>query len=235
MQSISYGSKTRPLDGISWRPTSWRTFTRLSRTIRTPSPAFPSCASSWSCIAGAFSFISGTSPESDAVGPDPVQGHVEYAVPIGDRGRVRLDRLGQLDLAVEDPSIGVSGVDREPMLRRGEFQRLAGCAPEFHGNVDPRGVDDDLGGGLPGQPALVCDRQRRTERERACASHRRETLVCTETPDDAVNGIGGATLPLAGRFRDHGDHRGPARGPSELLAVAPIAAFAALAAARGSS
>src|SRR5207247_2769557 len=97
-----------------------------------------SCASSWSCIAGAFSFISGTSPESDAVGPDPVQGHVEYAVPIGDRGRVRLDRLGQLDLAVEDPSIGVSGVDREPMLRRGEFQRLAGRSEEHTSELQSR-------------------------------------------------------------------------------------------------
>src|SRR5438093_5167609 len=107
------------------------------------------------------------------------------------------------------------------MLRRGEFQRLAGCAPEFHGDVDPRGVDDDLGGGLPGQPALVGDRQRRTERERACASHRRETPVCTETPDDAVNGIGGARLPLARRFRDHGDHQAPGKGALQNSSPSP--------------
>src|SRR5881397_2095106 len=60
MQSISYGSKTRPLDGISWRPTSWRTFTRLSRTIRTPSPAFPSSATT----AASISSRTGRSRES---------------------------------------------------------------------------------------------------------------------------------------------------------------------------
>src|SRR2546428_3534544 len=298
MQSISYGSKTRPFVGISCRPTSWRAFPRLSRTIRTPSPALPSsattaasissttgrrrerrsswanfttvaasrstrlryfsnsawryfnfvssssfwrrssasssrgvasvdsgrvasCASSSSCSAGDFSFISGTCPESDAMGTDPTEGHVEDAVPVRDIDRVRLDRLRQFDLAVEHPPFRIQRVDREPVRGGGDLQGLAGRAPEFEGHVDRREVDDDFGEGLPDQTALVGNGRRRPQRGWAHLSHRGEAPVCAEAPDDAVDGAGGWTLPLAGGFRDHGDLRGPRKGPLRNLRLRP--------------
>src|SRR3989442_13563894 len=88
-----------------------------------------SCASFSSWSARDFSLISGSSLESDAMGPDSAEAHVEHAVPIRHAGCVRFDRLGQLDLAMEHPPFCVERVDRQQRLGRGDFQGLAGRAP----------------------------------------------------------------------------------------------------------
>src|SRR5438093_8709341 len=141
------------------------------------------------------------------------EGHVEDAVPVRDIGGVRLDRLGQVDLAMEHPSVRVQRMDREPVLGRGDFQGLAGCAPELEGDVDRRGVDDDFRDGLTSQTTFVGNRRGRPQCAWAPLANRGKTPVSAETPDHAVDGVGGGTLPLARRFRDHGDLRGPRKGP----------------------
>src|SRR5207247_147523 len=89
--------------------------------------------------------------------------HVEDAVTVRDVGSVRLDRLGQFDLAMEHPSVRVQRMDGEPVLGRGHFQGLAGCAPELEGDVDRRGVDDDFRDGLTSQTTFVGNRRGRPQ------------------------------------------------------------------------
>src|SRR2546425_929207 len=206
MQSISYGSKTRPFVGISCRPTSWRAFPRLSRTIRTPSPALPSSAAT----AASISSTTGRRRERRS-------SWANFTTVAASRW----PRLRQFDLAVEHPPFRIQRVDREPVRGGGDLQGLAGRAPEFEGHVDRREVDDDFGEGLPDQTALVGNGRRRPQRGWAHLSHRGEAPVCAEAPDDAVDGAGGWTLPLAGGFRDHGDLRGPRKGPLRNLRLRP--------------
>src|SRR5439155_26385622 len=85
----------------------------------------------------------------------PWQGHVEHSVPVRGRHRLRLDRMEELDLRVEDAAALADRVDGQARVVRGHLEGFPRDTRQLEGHVNPSRSHDDFRGGFTGLASLV--------------------------------------------------------------------------------